>query len=109
MTTEIGDSHRLLVDQLEGREEEVPPAGFEPAISTLKGWCPRPLDDGGKRAHRAVRAKSLQVYAFLALDVKCCRHQFLSEGITRDRSESQAQIDTVVPCMLVQHVVETIY
>ena len=25
----------------------VPPAGFEPAISTLKGWRPRPLDDGG--------------------------------------------------------------
>ena len=24
----------------------VPPAGFEPAISTLKGWRPRPLDDG---------------------------------------------------------------
>jgi hypothetical protein len=22
------------------------PAGFEPAISTLKGWRPRPLDDG---------------------------------------------------------------
>ena len=26
--------------------EMVPPAGFEPAISTLKGWRPRPLDDG---------------------------------------------------------------
>ena len=25
----------------------VPPAGFEPAISTLKGWRPWPLDDGG--------------------------------------------------------------
>lgn len=25
----------------------VPPAGFEPAISTLKGWRPGPLDDGG--------------------------------------------------------------
>ena len=25
----------------------VPPAGFEPAIFTLKGWCPGPLDDGG--------------------------------------------------------------
>lgn len=24
----------------------VPPAGFEPAISTLKGWRPWPLDDG---------------------------------------------------------------
>lgn len=24
----------------------VPPAGFEPAISTLKGWRPGPLDDG---------------------------------------------------------------
>src|SRR5262245_25971582 len=27
----------------------VPPAGFEPAISTLKGWRPGPLDDGGLR------------------------------------------------------------
>ncbi len=27
----------------------VPPAGFEPAISTLKGWRPRPLDDGDSR------------------------------------------------------------
>src|SRR5919109_4882811 len=26
---------------------EVPPRGFEPLISTLKGWRPRPLDDGG--------------------------------------------------------------
>ena len=25
----------------------VPPAGFEPAVSTLKGWRPRPLDYGG--------------------------------------------------------------
>ena len=25
----------------------MPPAGFEPAISALKGLCPRPLDDGG--------------------------------------------------------------
>src|SRR3954466_14986456 len=25
----------------------VPPAGFEPAIYTLKGCCPGPLDDGG--------------------------------------------------------------
>ncbi len=25
----------------------VPPRGFEPLVSTLKGWRPRPLDDGG--------------------------------------------------------------
>ncbi|SVC34793.1 uncharacterized protein METZ01_LOCUS287647 [marine metagenome] len=34
----------------------VPPAGFEPAISTLKGWRPWPLDDGGilkKQANRS--------------------------------------------------------
>ena len=30
----------------------VPPAGFEPAISTLKGWRPRPLDDGGAGRRR---------------------------------------------------------
>src|ERR1051325_4145882 len=28
--------------------EVVPPTGFEPVISTLKGWRPRPLDDGGQ-------------------------------------------------------------
>ncbi len=28
----------------------VPPAGFEPAISTLKGWRPGPLDDGDRLA-----------------------------------------------------------
>ena len=26
----------------------MPPRGFEPLISTLKGWRPRPLDDGGR-------------------------------------------------------------
>ena len=26
----------------------VPPRGFEPLISTLKGWRPRPLDDEGE-------------------------------------------------------------
>ena len=30
----------------------VPPRGFEPLISTLKGWRPRPLDDGGTLARR---------------------------------------------------------
>jgi hypothetical protein len=33
----------------------VPPRGFEPLISTLKGWRPRPLDDGGERPRRADR------------------------------------------------------
>ena len=26
----------------------VPPMGFEPTISALRGRCPRPLDDGGR-------------------------------------------------------------
>ena len=30
-------------------QQLVPPAGFEPAIYTLKGCCPGPLDDGGAR------------------------------------------------------------
>jgi hypothetical protein len=30
----------------------VPPRGFEPLISTLKGWRPRPLDDGGRERRR---------------------------------------------------------
>ena len=44
----------------EGNElqlQMVPPAGFEPAISTLKGWRPWPLDDGdsGKEYSRLFR------------------------------------------------------
>ena len=31
----------------ERRQRGVPPRGFEPLVSTLKGWRPRPLDDGG--------------------------------------------------------------
>lgn len=34
----------------------VPPAGFEPAISGLKGRCPRPLDDGGGRQNGSAPA-----------------------------------------------------
>ena len=30
----------------------VPPRGFEPLISTLKGWRPRPLDDEGSERRR---------------------------------------------------------
>ena len=35
----------------------VPPTGFEPVISTLKGWRPWPLDDGdsGKEYSRLFR------------------------------------------------------
>ena len=29
------------------RDERMPPRGFEPLISSLKGWRPRPLDDEG--------------------------------------------------------------
>ena len=32
-----------------------PPRGFEPLISTLKGWRPRPLDDGGQRPVECTR------------------------------------------------------
>src|SRR4029077_4366245 len=42
-------------DRVDGADEPdsrktagVPPRGFEPLISTLKGWRPRPLDDGGQ-------------------------------------------------------------
>ena len=34
-------------DAVRGSPAVVPPTGFEPVISTLKGWRPRPLDDGG--------------------------------------------------------------
>ncbi|GEM_PF-4778154 len=30
------------------REKEVPPGGFEPPISALRGRRPQPLDDGGE-------------------------------------------------------------
>src|SRR5438552_13672765 len=36
------------VTSLRDRPEAVPPAGFEPAISCVKGRRPRPLDHGGK-------------------------------------------------------------
>ena len=36
----------------------VPPTGFEPVISTLKGWRPRPLDDGGSSAGRPAECTS---------------------------------------------------
>src|SRR6266850_7967250 len=35
----------------------VPPRGFEPLISTLKGWRPRPLDDGGESRPSVARAR----------------------------------------------------
>ncbi len=37
------------------RSAMVPPRGFEPLISTLKGWRPRPLDDGGARGSGPAR------------------------------------------------------
>ena len=36
----------------------VPPSGFEPLISTLKGSCPRPLDDGGVGANGSVAGRA---------------------------------------------------
>src|SRR4026208_1944902 len=36
----------------------VPPRGFEPLISTLKGWRPRPLDGGGRAAASVAAARS---------------------------------------------------
>lgn len=33
-----------------------PPTGFEPAISSMKNWRPKPLDDGGKNPFILVRA-----------------------------------------------------
>ena len=52
--TSSSDGPRPESDRLEARGAAilrwtagVPPRGFEPLISTLKGWRPRPLDDGG--------------------------------------------------------------
>ena len=56
-TTQNGMPHRKMqrTREAQGRagsfvSKMVPPAGFEPAISTLKGWRPRPLDDGDSKA-----------------------------------------------------------
>ena len=52
----------------------MPPAGFEPAISTLKGWCPWPLDDGGNRlGRRTLHAGTTEVYAVDGLPVNTVR------------------------------------
>src|SRR4029079_2716703 len=48
----------------------VPPAGFEPAISTLKGWRPRPLDDGGLQSRASVR----QVFQTIVASAVNVRH-----------------------------------
>jgi hypothetical protein len=37
------------------KQRGVPPRGFEPLISTLKGWRPRPLDDGGREGPESSR------------------------------------------------------
>lgn len=37
----------VILRVLRGLGTLAPPTGFEPVISTLKGWRPWPLDDGG--------------------------------------------------------------
>src|SRR6476646_8446992 len=52
--TRIARRARGRIDGLHRRRRDVvPPRGFEPLISTLKGWRPRPLDDGGTGARTA--------------------------------------------------------
>lgn len=46
------DSRRCRCDVISTLILVVPPRGFEPLISSLKGRCPRPLDDGGIVASR---------------------------------------------------------
>ena len=53
----------------------VPPAGFEPAIYTLKGCCPGPLDDGGLRhGHYSIEPQTSEQALNLALEQ---RHKLL--------------------------------
>ena len=42
----------------QGRCDRVAPAGFEPAISTLRGWHPWPLDDGALRWGAWIRTRT---------------------------------------------------
>ena len=52
----IGPSSRLSRSETVLRKTAgVPPRGFEPLISTLKGWRPRPLDDGGRAPGESTR------------------------------------------------------
>ena len=44
----VGSSRPSVLRKTAG----VPPRGFEPLISTLKGWRPRPLDDEGSERRR---------------------------------------------------------
>ncbi len=53
---QLPDGDRIVAFDVEASRKAVsrktagvPPRGFEPLISTLKGWRPRPLDDGGRR------------------------------------------------------------
>ena len=43
----MNGQHTLQGLAIENEWLMVPPRGFEPLISTLKGWRPGPLDDGG--------------------------------------------------------------
>src|SRR4051812_25152847 len=38
-----------------GRGQASTPNGIRTRVATLKGWCPRPLDDGGGRGEATVR------------------------------------------------------
>src|SRR6185437_10121087 len=57
--TDAGVARTRAGDATRRAHPVVPPRGFEPLISTLKGWRPRPLDDGGEAgsvARRPIRS-----------------------------------------------------
>ena len=52
-----------------------PPRGFEPLISTLKGWRPRPLDDGGQRPPECTRPEASGLQARMNVKIEAAaRH-----------------------------------
>ena len=51
--------------------------GFEPVISTLRGWCPRPLDDGDQVGDLDPRAKGQHI------DLRLWRHKPRVRSLTQ--------------------------
>ena len=90
----------------------VPPAGFEPAISTLKGWRPWPLDDGDsgkeysrlfcRRVYRWQTGKpphrSRLLFRFSNISICNSKTTFNGLDVTdRDKQTWQVKTTTKVP------------
>ena len=68
----------------------VPPTGFEPVISTLKGWRPRPLDDGGTEPPRRPAECTSQA-PWVPLQIRLMITAAASDMQRRDREQAAEQ------------------